>query len=35
MRHQAAVELDQQIMRQPIGAIGRLRALQGGSGRIR
>jgi len=31
MRHQAAIKLDQQIMRQPIGAIGRLRDLQAGS----
>ena len=31
VRHQAAVELDQQIVRQPIGAIDRLRDLQGAS----
>ena len=35
MRHQAAIKLDQQIMRQPIGAIGRLRHLQTGPPRQR
>ena len=30
MRHQAAIKFNEQIMRQPIGAIGRLRDLQTG-----